>query len=163
VIQIDVHLVRENPTNTSHTFHARSTYDPWPYVYHVVHVQQLFVRSSIELDGCTASEKKCSWLHPSARLSDPQDPPQFLSQHSHWSSALKPSTCWRHATKLTGPISPTCDRYVQYLLTVTNPSTLNRHRRELQPWRRWLSRYHFLTFPTDSLPFSPTSPVRSPV
>jgi hypothetical protein len=33
--------------------------------------------------------------------------------------------------QLTGPISPACDRYVWYLLTGTNPSVLNRHRRGL--------------------------------
>jgi hypothetical protein len=33
--------------------------------------------------------------------------------------------------QLTGPISLACDRYVQYLLTGTNPSVLNRHRRGL--------------------------------
>jgi hypothetical protein len=40
----------------------------------------------------------------------------------------------QQATRLTGPISPACDRYVQYLLTGTNPSVLNRHRRGL-PYR----------------------------
>jgi hypothetical protein len=30
--------------------------------------------------------------------------------------------------QLTGPISTACNRYVRYLLTVTNPSVLNRHR-----------------------------------
>jgi hypothetical protein len=29
----------------------------------------------------------------------------------------KPSIYWRSATRLTGPISPICDRYIQYLLT----------------------------------------------
>jgi hypothetical protein len=29
----------------------------------------------------------------------------------------KSSFCWQPTTRLTGPISPTCDRYVQYLLT----------------------------------------------
>jgi hypothetical protein len=33
--------------------------------------------------------------------------------------------------QITGPISPACDRYVQYLLTGTNSSILNRHRRAL--------------------------------
>jgi hypothetical protein len=33
--------------------------------------------------------------------------------------------------QLTGPISPACDRYVRYMLTGTNPSILNRHRRGL--------------------------------
>jgi hypothetical protein len=33
------------------------------------------------------------------------------------------------ATRLTGPVSPGYDRYVQYLLAGANPSVLNRHRR----------------------------------
>jgi hypothetical protein len=33
--------------------------------------------------------------------------------------------------QLTGPITPACDRYVQYLLVGTNPSDINRHRRGL--------------------------------
>jgi hypothetical protein len=73
----------------------------------------------------------CSWLNLSARLSGPRDPPQFLSQHIHWSSALKPSSYWRQATRLIGLISPVCNRYVQYLLMGTNPSVLNRHRQGL--------------------------------
>jgi hypothetical protein len=38
VIRIDVHHTGENPTNTPHTFHARSVYDPRPYISHAVHV-----------------------------------------------------------------------------------------------------------------------------
>jgi hypothetical protein len=76
----------------------------------------------------TAPLKKCSRLHLSEGLSGPRDPPQFLSQDSHWSSMLKPITCGWPATWLTGPISPACDRYVQYLLRGTNPSDLNWHR-----------------------------------
>jgi hypothetical protein len=45
----------------------------------------------------------------------------------------KPNIYQQQATRLTGPISLTCDRYVQYLLTGANPSVLNRHRRGLQP------------------------------
>jgi hypothetical protein len=33
----------------------------------------------------------------------------------------------------TGPITPACDLYVQYLLVGAHPSVLNRHRRWLQP------------------------------
>jgi hypothetical protein len=76
----------------------------------------------------TAPEKKCFWLHLSARLSGLWDPPQFLSRHSHWSSKLKPTTYGWPTTRLIGPISPACNRYVQYLLTGTNPSVLNQHR-----------------------------------
>jgi hypothetical protein len=43
----------------------------------------------------------------------------------------KPSIYQRQATMFTGPISPACDRYVQYFLTGTNHSVLNWHRRGL--------------------------------
>jgi hypothetical protein len=42
VIQIDVHPVGENPTNTPHTFHARSSYGLRPSIPHVVHIYQPF-------------------------------------------------------------------------------------------------------------------------
>jgi hypothetical protein len=109
-----------------------------------------FRESSTGLDGCTTPEKKCFRLHRPARLSGQWDLHQFLSQHNHWSSALKPSTCWQQATRLTGPVSPACDWYVQYLLTRANPSVLNQHRRGLQPWRSRLTTSHSPTFPTGS-------------
>jgi hypothetical protein len=56
--------------------------------------------------------------------------------------------------QLTRPITPACDRYVQYLLTGGNPSVLNWHRRGLQPWRCRLSTHHSPTFPTDGPPLS---------
>jgi hypothetical protein len=43
----------------------------------------------------------------------------------------KPNIYRQQATRLTMPISPTCDRYVQYFLIGTNTSVINRHRREL--------------------------------
>jgi hypothetical protein len=33
-----------------------------------------------------------------------------------------------HLYQLTGPVTPACDRYIQYLLAAVNPSVLNRHR-----------------------------------
>jgi hypothetical protein len=130
-IWIDVHPARENPTNMTRMLptpvHVHPTYASCgrsPYV-------ATFHTDPTELDRFTSPEKKCSWLHLSARLSGPRDPPQFLSQHSHWNSALKPNICWQQATRFTRPISPACDRYVQYLLTGINPLVLNRHRRGL--------------------------------
>jgi hypothetical protein len=55
------------------------------------------------------------------------------------------------------------DRYVQWLLVRANPLFLNRHRRELQPWRCQLSTYHSPTFPTSGLHFPPKGLVRSQV
>jgi hypothetical protein len=105
------------------------------------------------------SREKCSRLHLLARLSGPQDPPQFLSQHSHWSNALKPNIYRHQATRLTGPISSACDQYVQYLLTGTNPSVLNRHRREL-PHRKLQNSHN--TLPAPSLPRVPLIPLMAP-
>jgi hypothetical protein len=48
--------------------------------------------------------------------------------------------------QLTGPISPACDRYVQYLLVGANPSVHNRHKWWLQPWR-----YRLATYPLPKL------------
>jgi hypothetical protein len=104
------------------TYARRTLFTGSPYTW------QPFKSHRQDCMDTTAPEKKCSRLHLSARLSGPRDLPQFLSQHSHWSSRLKPSTCGWPATRLTGPISPACDWYVQYLLRGTNPSVFNQHR-----------------------------------
>jgi hypothetical protein len=62
------------------------------------------------------------------RLTDLWIHTQLLSHNNPWSSGEKWSFCWHPTTRLTGLISPTCDRYVQYLLVGANPSILNRHR-----------------------------------
>jgi hypothetical protein len=41
------------------------------------------------------SREKILMIPPSAQLSNPWDPPQFLSHNSHWNNALKPNICWR--------------------------------------------------------------------
>jgi hypothetical protein len=87
---------------------------------------------------------------------------QLLSHNSQWGNGEKTSFCWQPSTRLTGPITPACDRYVQYLLMGSNPSVLQRHRWGLQPWRYRLFTYHSSIFTTDSLPFSPIGPAQSP-
>jgi hypothetical protein len=111
----------------------------------------------------------CSWekglltQSTSRRLIDPWVRTQFLPRASQWSRGCKPSSCRWPTTRLTGPISPACDRYVQYLLAGVNPSVLNRHRRGIQPWRCRLATYHSPTSPTSYLNFPPKGPTRSPV
>jgi hypothetical protein len=122
-----------------------------------------FHTNPTELDRFTTPDKKCSRLYLSAWLSGPRVPPQFLSQHSHWSSALKPNICRQQTTRLTGPISPTCDRYVQYLLMGANPSVLNRHRRGLQPCRCWLANTTSRPSQPTILHFPPSGPAQSQV
>jgi hypothetical protein len=64
----------------------------------------------------------CSWeegllTQPTThRLTGPRVRTQLLSHNSQWSSGEKTSFCRQLATRLTGPISPACDRYDQYLL-----------------------------------------------
>jgi hypothetical protein len=130
----------------AHVRHSYAFCGQSPYV-------TTFHANPTELDGCTAPEKKCSRLHLSARLSGLQDSSLFLSQHNHWSSALKSHICWRIGyISLLGPhhqhvISTfnTCSRGV-------NTSVLNQHRPELQPWRCRLAISHFPPFPIDGPP-----------
>jgi hypothetical protein len=136
------------------------------YVLHMLPVGspcmwQPFIKLSTAMVRCTTPEKKCSRLYPSARLSGPQDPPQFLSQHSHWRSALKPITCWQQTTRLTGPISLACDTFVQYLLMGTNPSVLNRHRRGLPHRNLRIATTLSPFFPSECSTDPPNSLVRS--
>jgi hypothetical protein len=78
------------------------------------------------------------------------------------SSGEKSSTCWQPTTRLTGPISPACDRYVQYLRAGANRMVLNRHKRGLQPWRCRLATYPLPDLPNQLSPLSPNGPARSP-
>jgi hypothetical protein len=68
------------------------------------------------MDRATAPEKRALDTIHSTATADPWVRTRFLSRASHWSSGGKVTLCWRQATSLTGPISPTCDQYVQYLL-----------------------------------------------
>jgi hypothetical protein len=87
---------------------------------------------------------------------------QLIFHNILWSSGKKSSFCWQPTTRLTGPISPTCDRYIQYLLMGANPSVLNRDRWGLQSWRCHLATYPLPDLPNQLSPHSPRGPVRSP-
>jgi hypothetical protein len=77
------------------------------------------------------------------------------------SSGEKSSSYWQPTTRLTGPISPACDRYIQYLLAGANRMVLNQYRRRLQPWRCRLATYPLPDLPNQLSPLSPNGPVRS--
>jgi hypothetical protein len=163
-IQIDVHHAGENPTNMplmlSTPVHVCLTYASCgesPYV-------ATFHESSTELSMPTAPEKKGSRHNPQ-RAGWPicGSIPSFSPEPTNEAVGVKPSIDRRSTTRLTRPISPACDQYIQYLLTEANPSVLNRHRRGLQPWRCRLSIYHSPTFPTSYLSFPPKGPAQSTV
>jgi hypothetical protein len=65
--------------------------------------------------------------------------------------------------QLIGPITPACDRYVQYLLTGANPLVLNRHKGGYNLEGVGFSHTTFLPSQPTVLPFLPKGPARSPV
>jgi hypothetical protein len=75
--------------------------------------------------------------------------PSFSPKPANEVVGAKASIYQWPTTRLTGPISPICDWYVQYLLAGANRTVFNRHRRGLQPWRCHLSTYHSPNFPTN--------------
>jgi hypothetical protein len=114
VIWIDVHPAGENLIYMTCILLA---------LVHICHTytfrgQSLYVATfhadPTELDRFTTPEKKCSRLHLSAWLSGPWNPPQFLSQHNYWSSALKPNIYWQTGyISLLGP-------YHQHVISTFN-------------------------------------------
>jgi hypothetical protein len=114
MIRIDVHHIWENLIHTTCALlvpvHIRHSYAPYGQSLYVT----TFHADPTEFNGCTAPEKKWSWLYLSVRLSGLWDSPKFLSQDNHWSSALKPSMCWR--TGYISLLSP----YLQHVISTFN-------------------------------------------
>jgi hypothetical protein len=162
--------------------HVRPTYASYgrsPYV-------ATFHETLIDFDRSHCSwEKGLSTQSTTRRLIDPWVHTQLLFWASQWSRGRKPSSCRWPTIRFTGPISPACNRYLQYLIMEPNPSVLNRHRRgrhELGPYHRhvigtfntcsWdpthlggtsLPHTHSSTFPTSRFPFPPKGPTRPSV
>jgi hypothetical protein len=148
-IRIDVHPVGENPTNTTCTLsmpvHIRSAYAScgWsPYM-------ATFHEAPIDLDRSHCSrEKRLSAQSIAHRLTDPWVRTQLLSWASQWRRGHKPSS-WRWpTTRFTGPISSSCDWYIQYLLMGANRTVPNRHRWGYNHGGPSLPDTHSPTFPT---------------
>jgi hypothetical protein len=96
------------------------------------------------------------------RLTDPRVRTQLLSWSNQWSRGRKLSS-WRWpTTRFIGPISPACDRYVQYLLMGDNRTVLNWPRRRLQPWGCWLATCPLPDLLNQLFPLSPKGHARSP-
>jgi hypothetical protein len=101
-------LEGKSDTHTMYASHAS------PCTPHVRFLWAVPVRGNISCWPNRVGRMHCSYLHLSARLSGLRDPPQFLSQHNHWSSALKPSICWWISyLSLLGP-------YLQHVLSTFN-------------------------------------------
>jgi hypothetical protein len=149
VIRIDVYSTGKNPTNTTHT---QSTYGPRVSRGQHIAIFHEVVNRFVQIH-CTQEE----WLSTQSTARHPSDlrvRTQLLSHNNQWGSGEKTNFCWQPATRLTGPITPICDRYIQYLLAGANSSVLNWHRRGLQSWRCQLFTYHSSTFPIVGLQFN---------
>jgi hypothetical protein len=118
-----------------------------------------FCEALTDLDRSHCSwEKELPTQSTARRLTDSWVRTELLSRASQWSRGCKPSS-WRWpTTRFTGPITPACDRYVQYLLMGANRTILNRHRRGLQLWRCRLATYPLLNLPTSCLHFPLMAP-----
>jgi hypothetical protein len=122
--------LNQHGTHISHSVRVwsqtiRIAYDQCIATFHVV-------INRVEQDHY--SEKKGSWHNPQ-HVGRPIRGyvPCFSPKTTIEEVGAKPIFCWRPATRLIGPISLACDRYIQYLLIGAIPSVLNRHRRGLQP------------------------------
>jgi hypothetical protein len=147
---------------TRPTHHTLSMLNP-----HMVHDHTYLTRSTYSNISYSRQQIWTDLMHLRRRATD-----TIHSTMTIWSTGLYPASfpqqpkssgeksnfCWQPTTRLTRPISPAYDRYVQYLLAGANRMVLNRHKRVLQPWRCWFSTYHSPTFPTSYLPFPLMAP-----
>jgi hypothetical protein len=161
VIQIDVHPVGENPTNTPRMLpslvHARPPYIFYglsPYVT-TFHWQPRSQNRTLHPEEVLAT--KVRQAQPSSWVTSfllPCDSPVVGER------GFSPMVT--QLPQLTRPISPPCDRYIQNMPTGANQMVLNWHRWRLQPWRCQLTTYPLPDLPNQLSPFSPNGPARSP-
>jgi hypothetical protein len=124
VIQITVHPAGENPTNTSHAFHAQSrgshiaTFHTAVNIFEHIHC----TREKGLLTQSTARRPSDSWVRT-----------QLLSHNSQRAVGKSQAPVDNRLLGLSGLYHRACDRYVQYLLAGANRTVLNRHMRGLQP------------------------------
>jgi hypothetical protein len=90
---------------------------------------------------------------PADRSTGPYLPSLLSQPMKQWGA--KPSIYQRLATRLNEPISLACNRYIQYLLTDTDPSVLNRHRRGIPHRKPQNSHSTLPVFPFRGFHWSP--------
>jgi hypothetical protein len=153
----------ENPTNTTRTLptpaHVCPAYASCGRSLYVT----TFHGTPTDLGISHCSREKGLLTQSTARrLTDPWVRTQLLSWSNQWSRGRKLSS-WRWpTTRFIGPISPACDRYVQYLLMGDNRTVLNWPRRRLQPWGCWLATCPLPDLLNQLFPLSPKGHARSP-
>jgi hypothetical protein len=131
VIQIDVRPAGENLTNTPRTLptpvHAHPSYASYGQSPYVTTFHWLSQSRNKPLHSEEVLAIKDRLTQPSSWVAS-----FLLTCDSPGVEERSFSLMVTQLPQLTGPISPACDRYVQYLLTGANPSVLNRHMRGLQ-------------------------------
>jgi hypothetical protein len=158
--QINVHPTGET-RSTCHTLFMLDPHRVPDHTSHMVHVGNLSLVSTRTKHAPTSKRSLDDQRQTSPAVAlghlilSPSRQPWSRGERFQLSDYTATSAYWAHI--------PACDRYVQCLLAVANPSVLNRHRWGLQPLTCWLSTYHSLTFPTDGLHFPPKGPARSQV
>jgi hypothetical protein len=149
-----------------HDTYASHANPPTPYIHFLraIHVQGNISQAIINVgQTLLLSRKRAPDTTPSLAEWYTGLPPSF-SPNIVIEAAMKAKHLLMNKLhQFTGPITPACDRYVQYLLVGANPSILNRHNRGLEAWRYRLSTYHSLTFPTSGLHFTLKGPSQSQV
>jgi hypothetical protein len=129
-----------------HTYLAWSTYSNLSYSHQQIWTDPLHPRRRAPDTIHSTTAIRSVGLYPASL---PQQPKR---------SGEKSSSCWQPTTRLTGPISLTCDRYVQYLLAGGNRMILNRHRRGYNLGGAGLPHTHSSTFATSCPHFSLMAP-----
>jgi hypothetical protein len=109
------HFMLSPRTVHDHTYLTRSTYSNLSYSH-----QQIWT------DSLHPRRRAPDTIHSTTAIRFVGQYPASLPQQPK-SSGEKSSSCWQPTTRLTGPISLACDRYVQYLLAGANRTILNRH------------------------------------
>jgi hypothetical protein len=141
VIRIDVHPAGENPIDSHRVSDSTS---PVVRIGNLLLVPTRTKHTPTLREALTTEDRlvqSSSWV-----TSFP------LPHDSLWVGERGFSQVVSQLHQLTEPISPACNRYIQYLLVGDNSLALNRHKRGLQPWRCRLSTCHSSTFPTDGPP-----------
>jgi hypothetical protein len=128
-IQIDVHPAGKNwPTRHMHP----CSVCVWSLTIRISHGQRIVIFhvaiNRVEQGHCSR-EKGLPTQSTARWLTDPRSVPNFSPKATIEAVGTKPTFCWESATRLTGPITPACDQYIQYLLTGPNSSVLNWYRR----------------------------------
>jgi hypothetical protein len=131
VIRIDVHPPGENLTNTPHMLptlvHARPAYAFCGQFLYVTTFHWLTRSRNKPLHLKKVLTTKDRLVQPLSWVAS-----FILSCNNPGVGKRSFGPMVTQLLQLTGPISPVCDWYVQYLLTGANPSALNWHRWGLQ-------------------------------